>query len=101
MTHLSAHSLHGPLDHKSEVGQTSDKGKLADNVNTFAARFDFEDTESDKQANLTLKTKEKSPEEKAAEEMGYSLEAIKTCVSGTTDHTTQRKLRDKQRNETF
>ena len=29
------------------------------------------------------------------------MEAIKICVSGTTDRTTQRKLRDKQRNKTF
>ena len=29
------------------------------------------------------------------------MEAIKICVSGITDRTTQRKLRDKQRNKTF
>ena len=32
---------------ESEVGQTWDKGKLADNVNTFAVCFGFEDTETD------------------------------------------------------
>ena len=42
---------------QSEVGQTSVKGKLADNGNTFAACFGFEDTETDKQANLTQKHK--------------------------------------------
>ena len=47
---------------QSEVGQISDKGKLADNVNKFAACFGFEDTETDKPANLTPKTQEKSPE---------------------------------------
>ena len=86
---------------ESEVGQTWDKGKLEDNVNTFAVCCGFEDTETDEQANLTPETQEKSPEEKAAEEMGYSLEEIKICVSGKTDCTTQRKLRDKQRNKTF
>ena len=67
-------------------------------MNTFAACFGFEDTRTDKQANLTP---EKSPEEKAAEEMGYSLEATKICVGGITDRTTQRKLKGKQRNKTF
>ena len=86
---------------QTEVGQTSDKGKLADNVNTFTACFGFEDTETDKQASLTPETQEKSPEEKAAEEVGYSLEAIKVFVNGITDRTTQRKLKGKQRNKTF
>ena len=54
---------------QNEVDQTSDKGKLADNVNTFAACIGFEDTETDKQASLTPETQEKSPEEKAAEEI--------------------------------
>ena len=73
---------------QSEVGQTSDKGKLA-------ACFGFEDTETDKHANFTPEAQEKSLEENAAKEMGYSLEAIKICVSSITDCTTQRKLRDK------
>ena len=80
---------------QSEVGQISDKGKLADNVNKFAACFGFEDTETDKHANFTPEAQEKSLEENAAKEMGYSLEAIKICVSSITDCTTQRKLRDK------
>ena len=29
------------------------------------------------------------------------MEAVKICVSGISDRTTQRKLRDKQRNKTF
>ena len=86
---------------ESEVGQTWDKGKLADNVNTFAVCCGFEDTETDEQANLTPETQEKSPEEKAVEEIGYSLEAMKTCVSGITDRTTQRKPRNKRRNKTL
>ena len=77
---------------QSEVGQTNDKGTLTDNVNTFATCFDFENTETDKPVNLTLETQEKSPEKKAAEEMGYGL---------LPDHTTQRNLKDKQRNKTF
>ena len=67
-------------------------------MNTFATCFDFEDSETNKQANLTP---DKSPEEKAAEEIGYSLGATKICVSGITGRTTQRKLRVKQRNKTF
>ena len=90
MTHLSAHSLHGTLDHTSEVGQTSDKGKLADNVNTFAACFGFEDTETDKPVNLTPETQDKSPEKKAAEVMGYGL---------LPDHTTQRKTRQTEKKD--
>ena len=50
---------------------------------------------------MTPETQEKSPEKKAAEEMGYGLEAIKICVSGIPDRTTQRNLRDIQRNKTF
>ena len=77
---------------QSEVGQTNDKGTLADNVNTFATCFDFENTETDKPVNLTPETQDKSPEKKAAEVMGYGL---------LPDHTTQRNLKDKQRNKTF
>ena len=50
---------------------------------------------------MTLETQVKSPDEKAAEEMSDSLESIKICVSGITDHTAQRKLREKQRNKIF
>ena len=70
-------------------------------MNKFPACAGFGDTETDKQANLTPETREKSPEEKAAEEVGYSLEAIKVFVNGITDRTTQRKLKGKQRNKTF
>ena len=50
---------------------------------------------------MSPETQEKSPEEKAVEEIGYSLEAMKICVSGITDRTTQRKPRNKQRNKTL
>ena len=36
----------------SEVGQTSDNGKLADNVNTTVFCLGFEDTETDKAGKL-------------------------------------------------
>ena len=61
-----------PLAHR-EAGLTPGKGMLFDNVNTSATCFELEHTEIDKQADLIPGTAQaKSPEENAAEKMGYT-----------------------------
>ena len=56
VTHLSAHSLARDTRPHGEVGQISDKRKLADNVDMFVTCFDFEDANINKQLNSTLET---------------------------------------------
>ena len=60
--------------------ESSNKGALFDNANALATRFGSKDPDMNKQVDLIPETQAKSPDENAAQKMGYSLEAAKNCA---------------------